>query len=111
MALHDDAETQLRLFVQNGAGNGNGNDPNAQRLSTPLPRFQLFIVIFLQLAEPLTSQVIYPFVAQLIRDVGITGTRPRLGITSARCKPYSISPKPCPSFTGLVCLTGLAETP
>ncbi|KAF7336112.1 Major facilitator superfamily multidrug-resistance DHA1 sub-family [Mycena venus] len=36
------------------------------------PRFQLFIVIFLQLAEPLTSQVIYPFVAQLIRDVGIT---------------------------------------
>ncbi|KAJ6488137.1 member of major facilitator superfamily multidrug-resistance, DHA1 sub-family [Mycena vitilis] len=39
---------------------------------TPLPQFQFFIVLFLQLAEPLTSQVIYPFAPQLIRDVGIT---------------------------------------
>ncbi|KAJ7816047.1 member of major facilitator superfamily multidrug-resistance, DHA1 sub-family, partial [Mycena olivaceomarginata] len=40
--------------------------------STPLPRLQLFIVLFLQLTEPLTSQVIYPFAPQLIRDIGIT---------------------------------------
>ncbi|KAJ7612121.1 member of major facilitator superfamily multidrug-resistance, DHA1 sub-family [Roridomyces roridus] len=39
--------------------------------STPLPK-QFFLVLFLQLAEPLTSQVIYPFAPQLIRDVGIT---------------------------------------
>ncbi|KAJ6570069.1 member of major facilitator superfamily multidrug-resistance, DHA1 sub-family [Mycena vulgaris] len=39
---------------------------------TPLPQFQLYIVLFLQLAEPLTSQVIYPFAPQLIRDIGIT---------------------------------------
>nr|GAT52890.1 major facilitator superfamily multidrug-resistance DHA1 sub-family [Mycena chlorophos] len=39
---------------------------------TPLPIAQLGIVLFLQLAEPLTSQVIYPFAPQLIRDVGIT---------------------------------------
>ncbi|KAF7327420.1 Major facilitator superfamily multidrug-resistance DHA1 sub-family [Mycena kentingensis (nom. inval.)] len=39
---------------------------------TPLPVAQLGIVLFLQLAEPLTSQVIYPFAPQLIRDVGIT---------------------------------------
>ncbi|CAA7266816.1 unnamed protein product [Cyclocybe aegerita] len=40
---------------------------------TPLPWFQFSIVLFLQLAEPLTSQVIYPFAPQLIRDLGITG--------------------------------------
>ncbi|KAF8183403.1 member of major facilitator superfamily multidrug-resistance, DHA1 sub-family [Pholiota molesta] len=39
---------------------------------TPLPWFQFSIVLFLQLAEPLTSQVIYPFAPQLIRDLGIT---------------------------------------
>ncbi|RDB26101.1 Protein ZINC INDUCED FACILITATOR-LIKE 1 [Hypsizygus marmoreus] len=39
---------------------------------TPLPWFQFSIVLFLQLAEPLTSQVIYPFAPQLIRDIGIT---------------------------------------
>ncbi|KAJ4493069.1 major facilitator superfamily multidrug-resistance, DHA1 sub-family [Lentinula edodes] len=39
---------------------------------TPLPWFQFTIVLFLQLAEPLTSQVIYPFLPQLIRDIGIT---------------------------------------
>ncbi|KAF8896546.1 major facilitator superfamily multidrug-resistance, DHA1 sub-family [Infundibulicybe gibba] len=39
---------------------------------TPLPWFQFSIVLFLQLAEPLTAQVIYPFAPQLIRDLGIT---------------------------------------
>ncbi|KDQ31585.1 hypothetical protein PLEOSDRAFT_1036190, partial [Pleurotus ostreatus PC15] len=40
---------------------------------TPLPWFQFSILLFLQLAEPLTSQVIYPFVPQLVREIGITG--------------------------------------
>ena len=56
---------------------------------TPLPWFQFSMVLILQLAEPLTSQVIYPFAPQvcaiecvlvvirltyfqLIRDLGIT---------------------------------------
>ncbi|KAF5379724.1 hypothetical protein D9615_005691 [Tricholomella constricta] len=39
---------------------------------TPLPWFQFSIVLFLQLAEPLTSQVISPFAPQLMRDIGIT---------------------------------------
>ncbi|KAJ3998915.1 member of major facilitator superfamily multidrug-resistance, DHA1 sub-family [Lentinula boryana] len=47
---------------------------------TPLPWFQFMIVLFLQLAEPLTSQVIYPFLPQLIRDIGITqGDETRVG--------------------------------
>ncbi|KAJ7595446.1 member of major facilitator superfamily multidrug-resistance, DHA1 sub-family [Mycena floridula] len=47
------------------------SDPSKSQ-STPLPWAQLSISIFLQLAEPLTSQVIYPFSPQLIRDIGIT---------------------------------------
>ncbi|KAF5310961.1 hypothetical protein D9619_007779 [Psilocybe cf. subviscida] len=43
-----------------------------KRAPTPLPWFQLSIALFLQLAEPLTSQAIFPFVPQLIRDLGIT---------------------------------------
>ncbi|KAI0784273.1 member of major facilitator superfamily multidrug-resistance, DHA1 sub-family [Abortiporus biennis] len=39
---------------------------------TPIPWFQFIILLVLQLAEPLTSQVINPFAPQLIRDVGIT---------------------------------------
>jgi len=39
---------------------------------TPLPWFQFSIAMLLQLAEPLTSQVIYPFAPELIRNLGIT---------------------------------------
>jgi MFS family permease len=47
---------------------------------TPLPWFQLSIILFLQLAEPLTAQVIYPFAPALIRDVGVThGDEARVG--------------------------------
>ena len=34
----------------------------AKKTATPLPRFQLFILLWVQLAEPMTSQVIYPFI-------------------------------------------------
>jgi MFS family permease len=66
---------------------------------TPLPWFQFSLVLFLQLAEPLTSQVIYPFTPevclntlfirlitdlliykQLIRELGIThGNESKVG--------------------------------
>ncbi|KAH6917777.1 major facilitator superfamily domain-containing protein [Coprinopsis sp. MPI-PUGE-AT-0042] len=39
---------------------------------TPLPKLQLFIAIFIQVAEPVTCTVIYPFVNDLIRSMGIT---------------------------------------
>ncbi|KDR79075.1 hypothetical protein GALMADRAFT_64308, partial [Galerina marginata CBS 339.88] len=39
---------------------------------TPLPWFQFSLVLFLQLAEPLTANVISPFAPELIRDLGIT---------------------------------------
>ena len=40
---------------------------------TPLPKLQLFFLLYLQLAEPITSTVIYPFVNQLVRQTGVTG--------------------------------------
>ncbi|CAK5269292.1 unnamed protein product [Mycena citricolor] len=48
------------------------NDQTTPLKRTPLPLAQLYLVLFLQLAEPLTSQVIYPFLPQLIRDIGVT---------------------------------------
>ncbi|KAF8218229.1 major facilitator superfamily domain-containing protein [Mycena galopus ATCC 62051] len=45
----------------------------APRKPTPLPKFQLFILLWVQLAEPLTSQVIYPFINKLVGDLPITG--------------------------------------
>ncbi|KAG1732162.1 major facilitator superfamily domain-containing protein [Suillus lakei] len=46
--------------------------PQQNTARTPLPWRQFSIILFLQLAEPLTSQVIAPFAPQLIRDIGIT---------------------------------------
>ncbi|KAF8207059.1 major facilitator superfamily multidrug-resistance, DHA1 sub-family [Mycena galopus ATCC 62051] len=64
---HDD-ETQPLL-----AGQHDRNDlHDLPSKRTPLPLFQFSIVLFLQLAEPLTSNVIYPFAPQLMRDIGIT---------------------------------------
>ncbi|KAF7369821.1 MFS domain-containing protein [Mycena venus] len=40
---------------------------------TPIPKFQVAIVILIQFAEPIAALVIYPFVIQFVRDTGITG--------------------------------------
>ena len=52
MTSHVDEETPLLA--------GDGKKP-----ATPLPWFQFTIVLFLQLAEPLTSNVIYPFAPEV----------------------------------------------
>jgi len=39
---------------------------------TPLPKLQLLVLFYVQLAEPIASTVIYPFVNQLVRETGIT---------------------------------------
>ncbi|KAJ7767308.1 major facilitator superfamily multidrug-resistance, DHA1 sub-family [Mycena metata] len=40
---------------------------------TPIPKFQLFILLLIQFAEPMCALVIYPFIVQFVRDTGITG--------------------------------------
>ena len=41
--------------------------PTLQKSSTPVPWAQVWILLVLQLAEPLTSQVIYPFTPEVCR--------------------------------------------
>jgi len=43
-----------------------------EELGTSLPKFQLFLTLLIQFAEPITALVIYPFVNQFVRDIGIT---------------------------------------
>ncbi|KAL1949259.1 hypothetical protein VTO73DRAFT_8140 [Trametes versicolor] len=51
-----------------------------KRKHTPIPWGQFAIILILQLAEPLTSQVINPFAPDLIRNIGIThGDETRVG--------------------------------
>jgi hypothetical protein len=42
---------------------------NGKKSPTPLPWFQFSLVLVLQLAEPLTSNVIYPFAPQVCRTM------------------------------------------
>jgi hypothetical protein len=44
---------------------------HAERRS-PLPKFQLSLVLLIQFAEPITALVIYPFINQFVRETGIT---------------------------------------
>jgi hypothetical protein len=41
------------------------SEPPLQRPPTPVPWAQVWILLVLQLAEPLTSQVIYPFTPEV----------------------------------------------
>ncbi|KAG1762777.1 MFS multidrug-resistance DHA1 sub-family [Suillus occidentalis] len=60
IALQDDEETPLLPRSE---------QPTAK---TPLPWDQLWIMLFLQLSDPLSSQTLAPFIPQLIRDIGVT---------------------------------------
>ncbi|KAH8100132.1 MFS general substrate transporter [Cristinia sonorae] len=47
--------------------------PTGRSRVTPLPKVQMSTLMLLQLAEPITSQCIYPFINQLITELDITG--------------------------------------
>jgi hypothetical protein len=53
-----------------GAQHENANEG---RNVTPLPWGQLLIALLVQLAEPITGVVIFPFINQFVRETGITG--------------------------------------
>ncbi|KAG2737162.1 MFS general substrate transporter [Suillus brevipes Sb2] len=62
IALQDDEETP---FLRQSES----EQPTAK---TPLPWDQFWIILFLQLSDPLSSQTLAPFIPQLIRDIGVT---------------------------------------
>ncbi|EGN99358.1 hypothetical protein SERLA73DRAFT_108813 [Serpula lacrymans var. lacrymans S7.3] len=64
-------DTQNNHIVDEDAPLLQGKRHRKQR--TPLPKLQIGILLLLQLAEPLASQSIYPFINQLIRELGVTG--------------------------------------
>ncbi|KAG0709401.1 major facilitator superfamily domain-containing protein [Suillus ampliporus] len=43
------------------------------RQKTPLPKLQISILMLVQMAEPIASMSIYPYINQLIRELDITG--------------------------------------
>ncbi|KAF9219758.1 MFS general substrate transporter [Gyrodon lividus] len=72
--LMDEETPLLRQQVQDTQGT------ISKKQRTPLPWRQLSILMLLQVSEPITSQVIAPFLPQLIRDIGITnGEDSRVG--------------------------------
>ncbi|KAJ3860108.1 major facilitator superfamily domain-containing protein [Lentinula novae-zelandiae] len=49
-----------------------GSENPRQRTVTPLPKIQVFIVILMQLTEPISATVIFPFINQLVLSTGVT---------------------------------------
>ncbi|KAG0709382.1 major facilitator superfamily domain-containing protein [Suillus ampliporus] len=45
----------------------------SKRPKTPLPKFQIGILMMLHVTEPIASMSIFPYINQLIRELGITG--------------------------------------
>lgn len=45
----------------------------SKKPKTPLPQLQIGILMILQLVEPIASMSIFPYINQLIRELGITG--------------------------------------
>ena len=41
------------------------SEDKKEKVPTPLPKLQLAVLLFFQLAEPITSQCIYPFINQV----------------------------------------------
>lgn len=69
----DEVNEQSALLFQESDDDRDKSD----KKPTPLPKFQLFNLLLLQLAEPITSQCIYPFLNQLVGELPITGGDPR----------------------------------
>ena len=45
----------------------NENTPLLRKNKTPLPKFQLSLVLLLMFAEPISAQYIFPFINQVSR--------------------------------------------
>ena len=76
-----DEETPLLRPVHDSEHYLNATTP---RKETPIPWGHYSLVLFLQLAEPLTSQVIYPFIPQVCPFELHTSTRTTSDILSSR---------------------------
>ncbi|CEL60269.1 Protein ZINC INDUCED FACILITATOR-LIKE 1 OS=Arabidopsis thaliana GN=ZIFL1 PE=2 SV=1 [Rhizoctonia solani AG-1 IB] len=69
-ALHEDASLPPQAITDSTE---HQNEDDKTTVPTPLPMKQILILLLMQLSEPLSYTVIYPFVAQFVNETGITG--------------------------------------
>ncbi|CAE6425043.1 unnamed protein product [Rhizoctonia solani] len=69
-APHEDACPPVDISSGSARRQSKDEEPKEP---TPLPMKQIAILLLMQLSEPLGYTVIYPFVAQLVNESGITG--------------------------------------
>ncbi|KAF8491346.1 MFS general substrate transporter [Russula emetica] len=51
---------------------------NAPRKPTPLPKAQMFLLLLIRLAEPITSHSISPYISELVSDLSVVGGDKRM---------------------------------
>ena len=66
MAPAADIDEQTPLMAPDPSGE------EKKERTTPLPKVQLATLMLLQLAEPITSQCIYPFINQVCNDAALS---------------------------------------
>ncbi|KAG8904028.1 hypothetical protein FRB99_002370 [Tulasnella sp. 403] len=64
---------QASLYSSSNSSSSVSLVDDRPRLPTPLPMKQLWILLLGQLPEPVVASVLYPFINQLIAEVGVTG--------------------------------------
>jgi len=69
-ATHSDDSVILHEHERNGDYDEHDEHDNG---ITPLPKLQMLIIFLIQISEPTTATVIYPFVNHLVRFTGVTG--------------------------------------
>lgn len=72
MSTQEGAAREYDITIPEHDIDDNENDFEPEK-PTPLPIIPLLSVFLIQLAEPVTSTVIYPFINQFVRETGITG--------------------------------------
>lgn len=69
------SEERTPLIAGQDDGNYNAVEPTPKKTKkiTPLPKMQIFTLLYISFGEPLAATVIDPFIVQLVRETGITG--------------------------------------
>ena len=91
-----------RDCTQSDEGDAEERQYTDKDLVSPLPKLQLFVVLLMQLAEPVTASFLYPFVNRLVVLSGVTkGDERKAG--------YYVGLLVCFSVSAFVCLSHIAS--
>ncbi|KAG9076320.1 hypothetical protein FRC06_009571 [Ceratobasidium sp. 370] len=79
-SIHIHGNTQDRNDGQQV--DGDGGERSVKRERTPLPVQQLLVLNLMRFAEPISFSVIFPFVNQMIEEIGVTDDPKAIGYYS-----------------------------